>query len=118
MATILKWLVLLPVLLAALLLAIANDQSVTVHLNPFDPLDPVLRADLALYQLAFIVFVLGALIGAVVTWAGQRRYRRPALRSKEVAPAWKAESERVDRRQHPKAPPSSQAAFLPRPERM
>lgn len=118
MATILKWLVLLPVLLAALLLAIANDQNVTVHLNPFDPQDPVLRADLALYQVAFIVFVLGALIGSVVTWTGQRRYRQPARRPRELAPAWKSESESVDRRQHPKAPPSSQAAFLPRPERM
>ena len=47
---VLKWIILLPVLVAVLMLAVANDQTVTVHLNPFDPADTVLKVDLALYQ--------------------------------------------------------------------
>jgi uncharacterized integral membrane protein len=113
LATILRWLILLPVLSAVVLLAIANDHTVTVHLNPFDTTDPVLRADLALYQLAFIVFVLGALIGAVVAWRGQRKYRRQARRTSEEAAFWQARAERADQRRTELQP----AGFLPRPER-
>ena len=54
LGTILKWAILLPVLLAVVLLAVANDQTVTVHLNPFDKADPVLKVELALYQIAFL----------------------------------------------------------------
>ena len=43
LGTILKWAILLPVLLAIVLLAVANDQTVTVNLNPFDTTDPVLQ---------------------------------------------------------------------------
>ncbi len=116
LATILRWLVLLPVLAAVVLLAIANDQTVTVHLNPFDTNDPVLRVDLALYQIVFIVFVLGALIGALVAWSGQRRYRRRARRQSEETAFWQARAERADRRQA-EARPAPAAGFLPRPER-
>src|SRR5688500_9982078 len=111
LATILRWLILLPVLAAIILIAIANDQTVTVHLNPFDTSDPVLRADLALYQLAFVVFVLGALIGGLVAWGGQRKYRRQARRTSEEAAFWQARAERADRRQ------AQPAGLLSRPER-
>jgi hypothetical protein len=73
LGALLKWVVLLPILVAVVLLAVANDQTITVHLNPFNVDDPVLRVNLALYQLAFALFVLGALIGALVTWASQGR---------------------------------------------
>src|SRR5207253_2386055 len=66
LGTILKWVILLPVLLAVVLLAVANDQTVTLHLNPFDKADPVLKVDLALYQVMFLIFVIGVLIGGLV----------------------------------------------------
>ena len=113
LATILRWLILLPVLTAIVLIAIANDHTVTVHLNPFDTSDPVLRADLALYQLAFVVFVLGALIGGLVAWSGQLSYRRQARRTSEEAAFWQARAERADHRRAEVQP----AGLLPRPER-
>jgi hypothetical protein len=113
LATMLKWVILLPVLLAVVLLAVANDQSVTVHLNPFDKNDPVLRIDLALYQLAFILFASGALLGGLIVWIGQRKYRRQAHIRLTEAASWQARAER-----RPAQPePSQAAAFLPRPER-
>ena len=115
MLTLLKWIILLPVLLAVLLLAMANDQTVTINLNPFDPGDPVLRAEIAVYQFGFVTFVLGALIGGFVDWASQRKYRRQArLRRGPVLDQPHAErSERA----HAEAPSSAPTALLPRPQR-
>lgn len=115
LATILKWLILLPVLVAVVLLAVANDQDVTVHLNPFDAGDPVLRLDLALYQVAFVVFVAGALTGGLVAWSNQRKYRRRARERRGEAALWQARADWTEER---KVPPASRtSAFLPRPER-
>jgi uncharacterized integral membrane protein len=117
LGTLLKWIILLPVLVVALLLAVANDQSVTVHLNPFDQADPVLRVDLALYQIAFIVFVVGALVGAFVAWSGQRKHRRRARRRGEEAAFWQARAETAEVRQSPPRASAPSTALLPRPER-
>jgi hypothetical protein len=115
LAMILKWAILLPILAVILLLAVANDQTVTVHLNPFDTNDPVLRIDLALYQVGFALFVLGVLVGGLIAWNSQRKYRRRRERRADAA-LWQARSEWSERRQ-PDEQPSRAAAFLPRPER-
>lgn len=114
---ILKWVILLPVLLLVVLLAVANVQSVPIHLNPFNTEDPVLTADLALYQVAFIVFVLGALVGAAIAWSGQGKHRRRARRESEEAALWHSRAVRSEERQAAARPPSPVAGFLPRPER-
>jgi hypothetical protein len=113
---ILKWIILLPVLVVALLLAVANTQPVGVHLNPFDSADPALTVTLALYQVLFILFAAGALVGGFVVWLNQLKHRRHARRSGEEAARWQARAERVERRGDT-APAGDAAAFLPRPER-
>ena len=113
LGTIVKWAILLPILLAIVLLAVANDQTVTVHLNPLDKSDPVLKVDLALYQIAFLLFVLGVLFGGVIVWSNRLRRQRRARR--EEAALWQARAEWTERR--PAEPGSKAAAFLPRPER-
>ena len=115
LGTILKWAILLPVLMAIVLLAVANDQTVTIHLNPFDSADPVLRVDLALYQAAFILFVLGALVGALIVWRGQWKHRRRARERQHEAALWQARAERSERQTS--AAPAASAGLLPRPER-
>ncbi|SEQ50814.1 Uncharacterized integral membrane protein [Faunimonas pinastri] len=87
--TLIKWVILLPILVVIAILALANDQAVTIHLNPFNPADPVLQIQLALYQVAFATFVIGALIGALVTWGGQRRHRRAARDNGREARRWR-----------------------------
>ena len=114
LGTILKWAILLPIFLAVVLLAVANDQSVTVNLNPFDKTDPALKVELALYQIAFLIFVLGVLFGGLIAWSGQRR-RRLRDRRTETA-SWQARADRPEERK-PRAAASEVSAFLPRPER-
>jgi uncharacterized integral membrane protein len=117
LATIVKWAILLPILLAVLLFALANDQSVTVHLNPFDKSDPVLRVELALYQIAFVVFVVGVLLGGLIAWGGRRRRMRRMRDRREDAALWQARAEWSERRQAEPGAASRASAFLPRPER-
>lgn len=111
LGTIVKWAVLLPVLLAIVLLSLANDQIVTVHLNPFDPGDARLSYGIALYQLGFLIFIVGVLFGGVIAWSGARRRRRLRRREEEAASRERADwRERRDEEAvgHP-------SAFLPRP---
>jgi len=115
LGVVLKWVILLPVLLGIVLLAVANDETVTVHLNPFDKADPVLRIDLALYQLGFGLFLVGAICGGIVAWSSAlRRGRR--IRRRESSELWQARAEWSETRQS-EAEPSRASAFLPRPER-
>jgi len=115
LGTALKWIILLPVLIAVVLLAVANDQSVTVHLNPFDTADPVLQLDLALYQVAFLVFAFGVLAGGLIAWAGQRKYRIRAHRREEAEFARTRGGAPAPREAGQRTPQVS--AYLPRPQR-
>lgn len=114
LGTIVKWAILLPIFIAVVLLAVANDQSVTVNLNPFDKADPALKVELALYQFAFLIFVLGVLFGGLIAWSGQRR-RQLRNRRTETA-SWQPRAEWPEERK-PRAAASEVPAFLPRPER-
>ena len=93
----LKWLILLPVLVVAALLGVANDHPVPIRLNPFEPDDPVLQTELALYMVVFLAFVLGALVGAFAMWNGQRRWRQRARERREEAAAWRSRAREAER---------------------
>jgi uncharacterized integral membrane protein len=95
----LKWLILVPVLLVVALLSVANDHRVTMNFNPFEPADPALQIELALYQFGFAAFVVGALVGAFIVWNSQRKYRRKARDNRYEAARWQAKAEQAERPQ-------------------
>lgn len=105
LAAALKWILLVPVILAVLLLGIANDQPVAVRLNPFDPADPALTFELLFYQVAFLLFVAGALIGALISWSSQRRYRRRAWERGQAAKIWQYRAQKAEEESRPAAAP-------------
>jgi hypothetical protein len=111
LSTILKWAILLPVFAAIVLLAIANDQNVTVNLNPFDKSDPLLRVVLPLYQLGFLIFVVGVLLGGLIAWGGQLRRRR-RLREEQSA-LWQTRADLSEQRRGVR--PAETSLVLPRP---
>ncbi len=71
-----SWILLLPVILAAILFAIANRTSVLVSFNPLDPV--VGGVLLPLYAVVMIAMLLGILLGGAVVWLKQRKWRRMA----------------------------------------
>lgn len=112
---IVKGVILLPILAAIVLLAVANGQDVTLHLNPFDTTDPVLRIDLPLYQIVFAIFILGVLVGGFIVWSERLKHRRRARERRETE-LWQARADWSERRQEETRPPQA-SGFLPRPER-
>jgi hypothetical protein len=75
------WLIGAPLVLAAILLSVANRQVVTFSLDPFSLGEPLLAVDVPLFALLFAAVFFGLLIGWTVGWSGhfaRQRARRAA----------------------------------------
>jgi uncharacterized integral membrane protein len=70
-ARILSWIVAAPIVILVLLFAVSNREPITLRLLPF-PLD----LTMPIWLLTLIVLFVGFLLGAIVTWIGDRRRRR------------------------------------------
>jgi Mn2+/Fe2+ NRAMP family transporter len=78
-------------------LAVANRHPVKLILDPFNPENPVLSADLPFYAYLFAMLIGGVILGGFSTWIGQSKWRRTAyLRTQEAIRA-RAEAERLTR---------------------
>ncbi len=78
-------------------LAVANRHVVRLVLDPFNPLDPVLAAELPFYAFLFAMLIVGVVLGGVATWMSQSRWRRLARARGHDAARWRAEAERLTR---------------------
>ncbi|AMM85118.1 LapA family protein [Martelella sp. AD-3] len=100
MSKLVNLIILLPIGVVLVLLSVANRQSVTMALNPFNASDSVLAVSAPFFVYIFIAFILGILLGALFTWISQRKHRRTAKSSKREAALWRAEA---DKRKAPSA---------------
>ena len=79
-------LILIPLAIVLVALAVANRAPVAFTIDPFNPGNPGLTASLPLFVLLFAALALGLVIGGIVTWLRQGRYRKAARRH-DAAPA-------------------------------
>jgi uncharacterized integral membrane protein len=70
--------VFVPLAIILIVLCVANRQTVTLALNPFQPQDPVLSVDGPFFVYLFLAIIFGMLIGSAVTWVAQAKYRKQA----------------------------------------
>src|SRR5262245_1428774 len=89
--------VLLPAVVAAAAIGLANRQDVRLGLDPFRPDDPVLSVVLPFYAWLLAALILGVIVGGLATWASRARWRRSARRSEAETQRWKAEANRLGR---------------------
>ncbi len=89
-----KLVVLVPVAVALVVLSVANRHFVTLALNPFRPDDPVLSLSLPLFVLVFAALILGVVVGSLVTWFAQGRYRKQAREEAHEARKWREEADK------------------------
>lgn len=68
---IVSWIVTAPIVLVVILFSVSNLEPVTLHLWPL-PFD----LTIGIWLLALILLFVGFLLGAIVTWIGDRSRRR------------------------------------------
>ncbi|ASY54986.1 MULTISPECIES: LapA family protein [Sinorhizobium] len=86
--------VLVPLGVILVALSVANRQTVTLSLNPFDPADNVLSVSAPFFLFLFLAVVLGLFLGAAVVWFSQGKYRRRARNEAHEALKWHREAEK------------------------
>lgn len=79
MMKILKWIAALPLIVAAVLFALAHPQPVEFYWSPVN--DPLV---LPLYVLALGLTALGFILGALATWLGMGRLRHDRRHQKKT----------------------------------
>jgi uncharacterized integral membrane protein len=106
--------ILVPLGIVLIAFAVANRQSVTVSLDPFNAERPAGSITLPLFALIIGLIVLGVLIGGITSWVRHGKSRRMARRFEREANALRAELAAL-RRQPPVSLVPPQA---PPPERL
>ena len=69
-----------PVAVVVIAFAVANRQWITLSFDPFSSANPAYAASLPLFVLIFIAVILGMIVGGVVTWIRQSKWRRLSRR--------------------------------------
>lgn len=87
-----KLVILVPVAVVLIVLSVANRHFVTLALNPFRPEDQVLSLSLPLFVLVLLALIVGVVIGSLVTWFAQGRYRKQAREEAHEARKWREEA--------------------------
>ena len=77
MFTFYRWIIIVPLIVCAVLFALAHRQTITFTYSPFAP--PI---DIPLYVLALGLFALGFVFGSITTWVafGALRAEKRALK--------------------------------------
>jgi uncharacterized integral membrane protein len=87
-----KLVILIPVAVVLIVLSVANRHSVTLALNPFRPEDQVLSFSAPLFVVVLAALILGVVLGSLVTWLAQGRYRKQARDEASEARKWREEA--------------------------
>lgn len=86
--------VLVPIGIVLIVLSVANRQTVTLALNPFNPADSVLSASAPFFVFLFLAVIFGMIVGSLATWFSQGKYRKRARNEASEAVKWHAEAEK------------------------
>ncbi|RCS24885.1 DUF1049 domain-containing protein [Phyllobacterium salinisoli] len=77
--------VFVPLAIVLIALSVANRHDVTVTLDPFNPGNPALSYTAPLFVWLFGTLITGLILGGLVTWFTQGKYRKLARTRKAEA---------------------------------
>ncbi len=90
----LLWLfVAIPVAIILIVFSVANRSPVTMVLDPFSTDNPAISFTLPFFVFLFSALVTGMLLGGLLVWLGQGRYRKAAKLSASEAMQWRKDAE-------------------------
>jgi hypothetical protein len=79
---IVRFFVVLPPVVLLVALGVANDQPISLVLDPFQPANPVISVrPLPFYLYFFGALIVGVVVGGLATWMAQARRRPGASRA-------------------------------------
>lgn len=81
-----------PVAVLLIVLSVANRQPVTLRLDPFNDVNPAISFTLPFFMHLFAVLLAGMIIGGLVVWLGQSKYRKQARLEKQKAQRFEADA--------------------------
>lgn len=81
MRKLLNLFLLVPIAIVLILLSVANRHWVMFSLDPLNTVEPAFSISLPFFVFVFASLIIGALMGSMLTWFAQSKYRR-ALREK------------------------------------
>ncbi len=93
MRKLLRWLFLVPLALALVLLAVANRAPVTLSLDPFSRDAPAFAFQLPLFVALLLAVAIGVVIGGVAAGIGRLRWRYRAKKAEREAEKLSAEND-------------------------
>ena len=86
-------LVTIPVAVILIVLSVANRAPVPVTLDPFNPGNPALSAQLPLFVLVLAALITGVFLGGIVTWWRQGKHRKSARAARSTVKEIRAEAD-------------------------
>ena len=88
-------LILIPLAAVIVFFSVANRESITVSLDPFNGEAPALSFTAPLFVVLFGALVIGLLIGGIAAWVRQSRWRRAARKAEIETERLRAEAARL-----------------------
>lgn len=88
--------VLVPLAIILVALAVANRETVSFTMDPFNPGNPALTLQAPLFVLLFLALAIGMIVGSVATWFRQGRYRKLARQRSQEAEMLRQQAVRAD----------------------
>ena len=86
--------ILIPVAIVLIVLSVANRQSVTLAFNPFRREDSALSVTAPFFVYLFLATIFGLMLGALITWLTQGKYRKRARIEASEAVKWHTEADK------------------------
>lgn len=91
------WLfVVLPAGVILVAFALANRHDVRFNLDPLSADDPYFAFDAPFFLFIFAAFFAGLIIGGIVTWFGQGKWRKEAKAKSRESATLRAETEQLN----------------------
>lgn len=93
-------LIIVPLAIILVVLCVANRHVISLNLDPFGNVDsPILGpVELPFFVYLFAALVLGMVLGGMITWLRQGRFRRQMRQNRIEANKWQNEAETQKKR--------------------
>ena len=89
--------VIVPLGVVLIALAVVNRKPTDLILDPFGGAEPSLSIEAPFFLFLLGAFALGLIVGGIVSWLNQGKWRRTAREEAREARDWRRQADRLER---------------------